>query len=307
MLEGVKKKSKKHEAKIQKLKNLKNNVERIGSVTVCFDEEFLIGTGCAGTRVYVGLHEDGSEVAVKRILSYVVKEDEKKIGNLVQLKESDNIINYREFIPGNPFCFMILDLCEETLDEYIKKLSEEELERRSPVIFREILTGLSALHCGEKKVLHRDLKPCNILVDTEGHMRLGDFGVSKMVDESQTTVDTGPKGTPGWRAAESIQKVEGAKVKFSRKSDIQVIGMICFYILTKGKHPFGDRIDRLGNIAKGDPVHLNMLTDSNAKRFVSWLISHDINKRPYVEEALNDPYLRIPHGTFLNFFRSLQE
>ena len=97
-----------------------------------------------------------------------------------------------------------------------------------------------------------DLKPFNILVDTEGDMRLGDFGLSRMLDGSETSVDTGANGTPGWIAA-SIAKVKGEKVKFKRKSDIQVVGMICFYILTNGEHPFGGRNDRIPNIAKGDP------------------------------------------------------
>ena len=306
MLKGVNEKSKKHEAKIQKLRNLKTNVEKIGPVSVCFDKEFLIGTGCGGTTVHVGLHDGGSEVAVKRILTHTLKEDEMKIGNLFELKNSNNIVNCREFISGNPFSYLILDLCEETLADFIEKLSKEELEKRGPEIIRENLAGLSALHSGEKKILHMDLKPLNILVDTAGHMRLADFGVSRMLDGSETTVDTGAKGTPGWIAAESIAKVKGEKVRFKRKSDIQVAGMICFYILTKGEHPFGGPIDRVANIANGDPVYLDKLSDSNAKRFVSWLISHDINKRPYVEEALRDPYLPYrPHGTFLNFFRFL--
>ena len=288
-----------HKAKIQKLRNLKMNVEKIGSVSVCFDQEFLIGRGGDGTTVHVGLHDDGSEVAVKRILTHILKKDEITIGNLVQLKKSNNVVNYREFISGNPFSYVILDLCVETLADYIERLSKEELERRGPEIIREILAGLSALHCGEKKVLHRDLKPLNILVDTAGHMRLADFGLSRMLDESESTVSSGSKGTPGWIAAESIAKVKGEKVKFKRKSDIQVAGMICFYILTKGHHPFGDPIDRLPNIAKGDPVYLDMLSDLNAKRFVSRLISHDINERPYVEEALADHYLT--HGTFFKF------
>ena len=295
-----------HKAKIQKLRNLKVNVIKVGPVSVCFDNEFLIGRGGNGTTVYVGLHDDGSEVALKRILTHILKEDEVTVGNLVQLKKSNNIVNYREFISGNPFSYVILDLCAETLADYIERLSKEELERRGPEIIWEILAGLSALHCGEKKVLHRDLKPLNILVDTAGHMRLADLGLSRMLDGSESTVSSGSKGTPGWIAAESIAKVKGEKVKFKRKSDIQVVGMICFYILTKGEHPFGGRNDRVANIAKGDPVYLDNLSDSNAKRFVSWLISHDINKRPYVEEALRAPYLRLrPHGTFLNFFRFL--
>ena len=303
---GVKKKSKKHEAKIQKLRNLMPNVQKIGPVSVCFNKEFLIGTGCDGTTVYVGLHDDGSEVVVKHILTHILKEDEVTIGNLVQLKKSHNIVNYRELISADPFSYVILDLCEETLVDYVKGLSKEELQRRAPKIIRDILDGLSALHCGERKVLHMDLKPLNILVDTEGDMRLGDFGLSRMLDGSETSVDTGAKGTPGWIAAESIAKVKGEKVKFKRKSDIQVVGMICFYILTKGEHPFGGRNDRIPNIAKCDPVYLDKLSDSNAMRFVSWLINHDINKRPYVEEALGDPYLRLrSDGMFLNFFRFL--
>ena len=294
-----------HKAKIQKLRNLKVNVIKVGPVSVCFDNEFLIGRGGNGTTVYVGLHDDGSEVALKRILTHILKEDEVTVGNLVQLKKSNNIVNYREFISGNPFSYVILDLCAETLADYIGRLSKE-LERRGPEIIREILAGLSALHCGENKVLHRDLKPLNILVDTAGHMRLADFGLSRMLDGSESTVSSGSKGTPGWKAAESIAKVKGEMVKFKRKSDIQVVGMICFYILTKGEHPFGGLNERIANIVKGDPVYLDKLSDSNAKRFVSWLISHDINKRPYVEEALRDPYLRLRrHGTFLNFFRFL--
>ena len=87
MIEGVKSKykSKKHEAKIQKLRNLKTNVEKIGSLSVCFDDEFSIGTGRGGTSVYVGLHDDGSEVAVKPMLTHVLlKGDEVTIGNLVE-------------------------------------------------------------------------------------------------------------------------------------------------------------------------------------------------------------------------------
>ena len=308
MLKGVKGKSKKHKAKIQKLRNLNTNgnVEKIGPVSVSFDDELKIGTGSHGTSVYVGLHDDGSEVAVKRILTETLKEDEMIIGNLSELKKSNNIVNYREVIFGDTFSYVILDLCEETLADYIERLSEEDLELRGPEIIREILAGLSALHCGETIVLHRDLKPWNILVDTAGHMRLADFGLSRMLDGSETSVNTGPKGTPGWIAAESIAKVKGETVKFKKKSDMQVVGMICFYILTKGEHPFGDRIHRLANIDKGDPVYLDKLSNSNAKRFVSWLISHDINERPYVEEALNDPYLRRrPHGTFVNFFNFL--
>ena len=280
----------------------KTNTTKVGPVRVSFNKEFSVGKGCQGTSVYVGLHDDGSEVAVKRILADVyessVKNNEVEIANLVDLKTSDHIVNYRSFIheTGDPFCYVILDLCEETLADYVRTHSKQFLERRGPIIIKEILTGLHALHNGVKKVLHRDLKPRNILVDHEGRMRLADFGVSRILDHEETSLHTGPEGTLGWIAAESIERREDGKVTFKRKSDIQVAGMICFYILTKGEHPFGAADERMLNIKNGNPVNMQKLSDPNAKRFVSWLISHKIEDRPYVEEALADNYLQVPPG-----------
>ena len=278
----------------------KTNTTKVGPVRVSFNKEFSVGKGCQGTSVYVGLHDDGSEVAVKRILADVyessVKSNEGKISNLVHLKTSDPIVNYRSFIHGDPFCYVILDLCEETLEDYVMSHSKQFLERRGPIIIKEILTGLEALHNGVKKILHRDLKPRNILVDLKGRMRLGDFGLSKILDQEETYQDTSPKGTFGWIAAESIKGREDGKVTFKRKSDIQVAGMICFYILTKGEHPFGAVDERMLNIKNGNPVNMQKLSDPNARRFVSWLISHKIEDRPYVEEALADDYLQVPPG-----------
>ena len=290
----------KHKTKLQKLLDPKTNTTKVGPVRVSFSREFLVGNGCQGTSVYIGLHDDGSEVAVKRILADVyessVKSVEVEIANLVDLKTSDHIVNYRDFISGDPFCYVILDLCEETLADYVKSHSKQFLERRGRIIIKEILTGLHALHNGVKKVLHRDLKPRNILVDHEGRMRLADFGVIRILDHEATSLHTDPEGTLGWIAAESIKRREGGKVTFKRKSDVQVAGMICFYILTKGEHPFGAVDERMLNIKNGNPVNMPKLSDPNARRFVSWLISHKIEDRPYVEEALADDYLQVPPG-----------
>ena len=292
----------KHKAKLQKLLDPKTKPSKVGPVRVSFTPEFLIGEGYRGTFVYLGLHDDGSEVAVKRILAdgykSSVKSREEEIANLVDLKTSDHIVNYRSFIheTGNPFCYVILDLCKETLEDYVRRHSKQFLEQRGPIIIKEILTGLQALHNGRKKVLHRDLKPRNILVDHEGRIRLADFGDSRILDNEATSLHTDPEGTFGWIAAESIQKGQDGKVTFKRKSDVQVAGMICFYILTKGEHPFGAVDERMLNIKNGNPVNMQKLSDPNARRFVSWLISHKIEDRPYVEEALEDDYLQVPPG-----------
>ena len=287
----------KHRDKIKLLAS-RDDVERIGTVrTYTSDNSFLIAQGSHGTCVYLGIDDDNNPVAVKRILTATTAhlesvEKETKLLDLLKLKRSKHIASYRDFKQENPFAYIILDLCEETLAELVKRKDKNYLETCGPVIIKEILTGLQALHSGEKKILHMDLKPENILVDSDGHMRLADFGISKTLGNNQTTIKTGSKGTPGWMAAESLPKDGEKEGRFKRKSDIQVVGMISFHVLTKGEHPFGDNHRRTCNILDGKPVNLKKLTNATARKFVKWLILHDPKKRPYAEQALKHPFLQ---------------
>ena len=212
-------------------------ITKIGIYSTCFEEEFLISQGSDGTCVFIGLSDDGKEVAVKCMLTHTCKslaENEKLILNMTKMEQSNHIVRYRYLKPGNPFTCLVLELCEETLVDYVKAHTKEELERRGPTIMREILTGLLALHGDgeQEKILHRDLKPSNILVDVEQHMRLADFGISKKVSKDESTVHTGGKGSEYWRAVESVPNEEepGKLVRYKRKSDVQVVGMLCYYI-----------------------------------------------------------------------------
>ena len=148
-------------------------------------------------------------------------------------------------------------------------------------MIKEILTGLEFLH--SRGIVHRDLKPSNVLVDVESHIRT--------FNEDKTTVCTDVKGTHGWMPAEVIEAMyQGEKCKFKKKSDIQVTGMIAFFVLTNSEHPFGDGSDRMRNIVNRNPVALKKLADRNARKFLSWLISNKIDNRPYAHEALRHSF-----------------
>ena len=68
--------------------------------------------------------------------------------------------------------------------------------------------------------------------------------------------------------------------------------MVAFYILTKGKHPFGEKPDRLRNLLDDKPVGLDTMEDNAAKDLISWMLRHDPNNRPSAKEALKHPYLQ---------------
>ena len=70
--------------------------------------------------------------------------------------------------------------------------------------------------------------------------------------------------------------------------------MVAFYILTQGKHPFGEGAQQiLTNLPVANPVNLNILDGHTlAKDLISWMLSHDSKDRPSAEEALQHPYLK---------------
>ena len=247
-----------------------------------------------GTSVYLGILEDGSEVAVKRMLKESCEdaaENERKILSLIHTKKSPFIVNYRLFRIHQQFIYLIVDLCEEALDKHVQSENIDHLRKHGPRMAKEILTGLEFLH--DHGILHRDLKPSNVLVDVDGHMRLADFGISRVLNEDETTVHTDTKGTEGWMAAEVIENINRKnKGRFKKKSDIQPAGMIIFFILTKGGHPFGSTLyDRMKNIVDGNPVNLSQLDDFDSRQFVSCLIRRKIEDRPYAHEALLQPFM----------------
>ncbi len=247
-----------------------------------------------GTCVYVGITEGGKEVAVKRMLAQASERlalNELNILSRSAESKSPHIVNYRHFFQDNDFMYLILDLCEETLNDHVHSQADGYLREHGPRMIKEILTGLQFLH--DFGILHRDLKPSNVLVDVVGHMRLSDFGISRILDDGETNVYTDAKGTRDWMPAEVIEALnKREKVQFRKKSDVHVVGMISFFILTKGEHPFGSlSLGCMSNILRGVAVNLGKLHDRVAREFVVWLINRNVSRRPYAQEALAHPFL----------------
>ena len=306
--------SNKHKDKLQDLVKIiklrSYRVTKIGEYLVCFEEGFRIGDGSNDTEVFLGLGTDGVEVAVKRVCSKFrdFAEIEKEMMNSPRLTDSPHVLNYQFFFENKKYAYIITSLQEESLMDFLNSQERTlaELQNKGPTILRQILLGLRALH--DDGILHRDLKPENALVNCEGNVVLADFGICRRLEPGQSTHYSVVRGTDRWRALESIptdadcnRQPTDITVRYKQKSDIQTLGMVFYFVLTKGKHPFGKlTFDILSNVKRGES-NLTGLTDADlvvAQDLIEWMLKHKLKERPTVQQCLKHPYVSEPEDTF---------
>ena len=163
---------------------------------------------------------------------------ESEIRNYVQeyklmkeLQGESNIVSCDDFtmiphddgIGGDIFIRMeLLTSLQQKMRE--RNLSEQEIIR----LGKDIASAL--ILCEKKNIIHRDIKPANIMVSQFGNYKLGDFGVSKIMDhETYATA----MGTPDYQAPEVVHME-----RYGQAADIYSLGITLYWLLNNRKMPF---------------------------------------------------------------------
>ncbi len=142
--------------------------------------------------------------------------------------------------------FIAMAFCEgETLKRRIERgpLDLSEAVR----IAAQIASGLAAAHA--KGIVHRDVKPANVIVGPDGRVKIVDFGIAKLADQSRLTRDGTAVGTAGYMAPEQIRGEE-----IDPRTDVWALGVV-FYEMVTGRTPFpGDNDhERIRGILSREP------------------------------------------------------
>ncbi len=145
----------------------------------------------------------------------------------------------------------------------------------------DVLRGLAAAH--EAGVVHGDVKPANVLLDTSGRAALTDFGLARFYTEESLTesISAGPAGTPSYMAPEVIM---GQKAHFG--SDLWSVGIVLYRSLC-GRLPFpADTFHQLFlAVQNQEPVPLPHSIPSAVADFTMQLLRKDSAERPATATA----------------------
>lgn len=141
-----------------------------------------------------------------------------------------NIVNVLNFFESEGNCYIVIEYVEgETLEAMIKRLGLIPPER-CVSLFRQILAGIQYAH--EKGVVHRDIKPGNIMVTSDGTVKIMDFGIAKMAGGANLTRAGVKVGTVWYMSPEQVKGMPATVA-----SDIYSLGVTLFQMVT-GRVPF---------------------------------------------------------------------
>ena len=205
---------------------------------------------------------------------------------LLENLDHPNIITYFSSFSENGNFYIITEYLNGGSLQYVFKMSKESgqliKEEKLWDVLVQVLNGLGYLHY-KKNIIHRDIKPDNILFDKDGNIKITDFGISAVnrddADEDIKCHDT-CIGPLRFMSPEMAQKG-----KYDFKSDIYMLG-ITFFFLMSGEFPHKNIMQNNNvYVALNQNAKLPDYYSKELKDFVKKLINIDPNDRPNTKDA----------------------
>ena len=235
--------------------------------------------------------KDNRYYAMKQIpIDDIKKEDLKVIKNNIEslsnIKNLNIVKYYNSFIENN-YLYIIMEYCKNgDLRNFIEIHKEEKKFINQNVLYKiilDIISGLKYIH--DKKIVHRNLKPENILIDKYYTIKIGDFGIVNQLTKINKSENIKWENNLNYFAPELL-----SGDKYTNKTDIWALGCVIYELFTLN-HCFDSesRRELIRKIKKGSYGKINQeLYDSDFQNLIDILLNKDSNARP----AINDITLK---------------
>ncbi|AAZ10353.1 serine/threonine-protein kinase, putative [Trypanosoma brucei brucei TREU927] len=254
-----------------------------------------IGKGSFGEAVLVRSKEDGKRYVAKAIESAAMSAKEKRdVQNEIRILAAanhPNIIRYHEHFEDGTLIFIVMEYADGgDLNTRIK-----DAKKNDPVVpfepklamfwFLQICMALKYLH--DNHILHRDLKTANIFLTAKNVVKLGDFGISTVVQNTLACAKT-VCGTPYYFSPELCQNKP-----YNNKSDVWALGVILYELLTL-QRPFLARSlkELLKKILVGQYEPIPSTVPAEIRGLCGALLQVNPVQRPSINRILESPFVQ---------------
>ncbi|KAL0235448.1 hypothetical protein GEMRC1_002030 [Eukaryota sp. GEM-RC1] len=263
-----------------------------------YEEIYAIGTGTYGRVSKMRRRSDNRIFAVKEINYGRMSEKEKELlvseVNILRNLQHPHIVQYFDRIIDrrNTKIYIVMEYCEGgDLAGLIKRCSRERTIITEPVIWKIMSQLVSAIHaCHTNKsgsIVHRDIKPGNIFLDIDKFVKIGDFGLARVLGEysvARTNV-----GTPLYMSPEQIQSCP-----YTSSCDVWALGCVIYELMSLVPPFTGHSVQSLHRlILTGKYPPLSRKYSSSLRELVEQMLTVDPNKRLTIQRLYENAELRL--------------
>ena len=285
-----------------------------GSSSLDYEILRSLGTGSFGSVAKVRSKRNQKIYAMKKVDLNKIEDDALRLSKneikYLQGLRNRHVIKYYKHFEENGILYIIIEFMNNgdvsKFMEAHQKLNIHIKEEMLWNIFLQSMTALSYVH--SKGIIHRDIKPGNLMMDNNLIIKLGDFGVSALLDKNpyenlnkknqkQTFIFKKNEemlcngticGTPAYMAKEMLPTDDDEDKMYDQKIDVYSMGCtfyeLCYFHPYKEKDP--NSYDNLQFIRVVKPGDKNVNYSNELLKIINLMLEEDSNKRPTSSEIL---------------------
>lgn len=250
-----------------------------------------LGIGAFGTVYKVQKQSNNNLYVIKQVplfgLSPEQINDVKLEAKILSSVKSIYIVRYFDSFEENCYLNIVMEYCNGgDLSQFIEKNKSSNIPLKEDLIwsmFLKITIGLATLH--KSKILHRDLKALNIFLTKDLDIKIGDFGVAKIL--TQTGFAKTVIGTPYYLSPELCDELP-----YNDKSDVWALGCILYELCTY-EHPFNAKCQAslVLKIIQSTPQPISKIYNENLQKLINLILDKNHLTRPSCYDILKISYV----------------